>query len=145
MSTTFTALIGALVDVLDDVNEATGGHMHVQRWGSAEAHLHPAAWLAMTASTTKDPDSCSVTDELPITLNFSVKPRPEGGSDLVDIETLVDAAVPLVDKAMRSPRDLGVQVAKRTGLAVTVERLGDAQTTVLTLPLHIDWTHHIPD
>ena len=144
---TFRYLVAGLEGLLEEVNTALDGRFAVHRWGVGDVQP-PACWLWLDDGETANDDlGCQVTDKLTWKLIFAVPPRAGGpGDDLLDIEEIVDVAVPIIDRAMRDSIDrLGVRTAARIGLSVGARPLGDASITRLELLVSTAWEHRIPD
>lgn len=142
----FAFLITALQGVLQEVVDAAGGDWHVERWGSETAHAPPCAWMTFEepALVTDDRDQCTVIDRVSVTLTFSTQQRATVGDDFTALESIVDVAIPLIDRAMLDRTRLGVRTARRVGFNIHPEKRDDIWTTVLDVPLAIDWPHAIP-
>ncbi|MBF6618832.1 MAG: hypothetical protein ITG02_01195 [Patulibacter sp.] len=159
--TTFREIAEALVDILEEVSVAlvdddhpgnpdTGHWLNVHRWSSAQVGALPAAWLSLLPDSRVDEtqsDGCTVTDELRIALKIAVDPYADGvGDDMWEMERVVDIAVPVVDRAMEQAHDRwGISLARRTDIQFANEQLGAGNVLALVIPLHITWTHPIPD
>lgn len=147
---TFKDLADVGKDLLDQIAVALNGDPHVYRWWEPGMAL-PAAYMWIgTTSPTKAIDYCTVKDEVRLTLCVMLRPGKHEGDDMLAAETVLDKALPIVDRKLRelsSERQIRAR-ANREGFRLTIDTPsgdGSEKALVVEIPLLIPWNRHVPD
>lgn len=138
---------GLLDQVADQIETEGAPRPHVYRWWTRGMAL-PAAFIwGQGSQDTKVLDSCSVRDTVTITLSFMLRPAESEGVDMLNAETVLDVALPIVDVACRTlSAKPGIKSrVKRKGFRTVLDTPGASdseQCLVVEIPIEIPWTHH---
>ncbi|MCK9251003.1 MAG: hypothetical protein M0P31_18735 [Solirubrobacteraceae bacterium] len=132
-----------------DAIEAAGGvRPHVYRWWEP-GMSQPSSYLwPDPVASTDVVDACTVRDDVRLVFAFVVRPAQHQGADLVQIETVVDAALPIIDAAC-------LTLGRRPGVRMRPTRLpwrvasrrdageGTETNLVLEVPVSVPWHQHV--
>lgn len=134
-----TAVIDALEAVaLAEFPLEDDAGVSVYRWWEPGMHL-PALWHWLTedSSSSPTPDGCRVEDTYRITVSIAVAPARNAGEDAEALEVLADRLAPVLDNALAGRHFAGSKRARRTGMRMELERLGDTQALAIAFPLEL--------
>lgn len=107
------------------------------RWFQPTMHL-PAIWHWLMPSSTEDVDMCAVVDTARIVVSLATSPAADAGEDMLAVEVLADAYLPLLDtrRLDGSASPLGAKRVRRTGFAMVSDR--DLSALVLEASLELE-------
>lgn len=147
---TFKDLADFGEQILGKIAVAINPAPHLYRWWEPGMAL-PATYMWIgTTSPTQAIDFCTVKDEVRLTLCVMLRPAKHEGEDMLAAETVLDAALPIVDRELRdlsSARQIKSR-ANREGFRLTLDSPGGDGTEkclVVEIPVRIPWNRHIPD
>lgn len=147
---TFKDLTDFGAGLLTEIAAAITPTPHVYRWWEPGMTL-PACYLWIgTTSPTRAIDFCTVKDEVRLTLSVMLRPGKHEGDDMLEAETVLDFALPIVDRGLRelSSRPQIKARANREGFRLSTDSPsgdGSEKTLVVEIPIVIPWNRHIPD
>lgn len=122
------------MDALFALEQTVDERLHAYRWWQPGMHLPAISNVMLPSSTAEQIDPCTMRDTVRIGARIALLPAAHHEQDMAQLEDYADRFREVVDPVIGK---LGPRNAKRTGMQVINQSLGDAE--VLTVEFGIEF------